>query len=76
MSDKKRIAKNTLFLYFRMIFIMLVSIFTSRVVLDKLGVDDFGLYSAVASVIAMQTAMLVAIMMAASASSAAAASSN
>ena len=53
MSDSHRIAKNTGFMYIRMIFIMLVSIFTSRVVLNKLGVDDFGLYSAVASVIAM-----------------------
>jgi O-antigen/teichoic acid export membrane protein len=53
MSDSQRVAKNTIYMYIRMILIMLVSIYTSRVVLEKLGVDDYGLYSAVASVIAM-----------------------
>ena len=53
MADAKRLAKNTLFMYIRMILIMVVSIYTSRVVLDKLGVDDYGLYNAVASIVAM-----------------------
>ena len=53
MADAKRLAKNTAFMYARMILIMIVSIYTSRVVLDKLGVDDYGLYNAVASVVAM-----------------------
>ena len=53
MADAKRLAKNTLFMYVRMILIMVVSIYTSRVVLDKLGVDEYGLYNAVASVVAM-----------------------
>lgn len=53
MSDNKRIAKNTLFLYFRMILVMGVSLYTSRVVLDKLGVDDFGLYNVVGGVAGM-----------------------
>lgn len=53
MADAKRLAKNTLYMYARMILIMLVSIYTSRVVLDKLGVDDYGLYNAVASIVAM-----------------------
>lgn len=53
MADAKRLAKNTLFMYVRMILIMLVSIYTSRVVLDKLGVDDYGIYNAVASIVAM-----------------------
>lgn len=53
MSNSKRIAKNTLFLYFRMILIMGVTLYTSRVVLDKLGVDDFGLYSVVGGVVGM-----------------------
>ena len=53
MADSRRVAKNTVYMNIRMILIMLVSLYTSRVVLDKLGVDDFGLYSAVASVIAM-----------------------
>ena len=53
MADNKRIAKNTIFLYFRMIIIMAVSFFTSRVVLDKLGVNDYGLFNAVAGVVGM-----------------------
>lgn len=53
MADAKRLAKNTLFMYARMLVIMFVSIFTSRVVLDKLGIDDYGLYNAVASIVAM-----------------------
>jgi len=48
-QNYKRIAKNTLFLYFRMIIIMSVSFYTVRVVLDTLGVIDFGLYNLVAS---------------------------
>lgn len=46
-SDNKRIAKNTVFLYFRMFIIMGVTLYTSRVVLDKLGADDYGLYNVV-----------------------------
>lgn len=53
MSDNKRIAKNTLFLYFRMIILMGVTLYTSRVVLEKLGVDDYGLYQVVGGVVAM-----------------------
>ena len=53
MSDNKRIAKNTMFLYFRMILIMGVTIYTSRVVLDKLGVDDYGLYNVVGGIVGM-----------------------
>lgn len=45
--DNKRIAKNTLFLYFRMLLIMGVSLFTSRIVLKALGVDDYGIYNLV-----------------------------
>lgn len=52
-QSNKRIAKNTIFLYIRMIFILGVSLYTSRVVLDKLGVDDYGIYNAVAGVVAM-----------------------
>lgn len=52
-SNNKRIAKNTLFLYFRMILIMGVTLYTSRVVLDKLGVTDYGLYSVVGGVVGM-----------------------
>lgn len=53
MSDNKRIAKNTFFLYIRMLFIMGVSLYTSRVVLDKLGVDDFSLYNVVGGIVGM-----------------------
>lgn len=53
MSDKRRIAKNTLFLYFRMILIMGVTLFTSRVILDKLGVEDYGLFQVVGGVVGM-----------------------
>ena len=52
-ADKKRIAKNTLFLYMRMLIIMAVSLFTQRVVLDKLGASDYGIYAAVGGVVAM-----------------------
>ena len=52
-QSNKRIAKNTIFLYIRMIFILGVSLYTSRVVLDKLGVDNYGIYNAVAGVVAM-----------------------
>lgn len=53
LQDNRRIAKNTIFLYIRMLFVMGVSLFTSRVVLDKLGVVDYGLYNAVGGVVAM-----------------------
>lgn len=51
--DSKRIAKNTLFLYARLIFVFGVTLYTSRVVLDKLGVDDYGLYNVVYSIIGL-----------------------
>lgn len=49
----ERIAKNTLFLYFRMFITMGISLYTSRLVLDILGVDDFGIYNVVGGVVAM-----------------------
>ena len=52
-SNNKRIAKNTLFLYIRTIFTMVVSLYTSRIVLATLGVDDFGIYNVVGGVVAM-----------------------
>lgn len=52
-SENKRIAKNTMFLYLRMFLIMGVSLYTSRVILDKLGVDDYGLYNVVGGVVGM-----------------------
>lgn len=52
-DNNKRIAKNTLFLYFRMILIMLVALYTSRVVLAQLGVRDYGIYNVVGGVVTM-----------------------
>lgn len=52
-ANNKRIAKNTLLLYFRMLLIMLVTLYTSRVVLSTLGVTDYGIYNVVGGVIVM-----------------------
>ena len=46
----KRIAKNTLFLYIRMAFTLVVSLYTSRVVLKYLGISDFGIFEVVGSI--------------------------
>jgi len=46
-----KIAKNTIFLYIRMIFSMIVSLYTVRVVLQVLGVEDYGIYSAVGGLV-------------------------
>lgn len=50
-TDNQRIAKNTIFLYFRMLLTMFVSLYTSRVTLQVLGVDDFGIYQTVGGVV-------------------------
>lgn len=52
-ENSKRIAKNTLFLYFRTFIIMAVSIFTSRVILNVLGVEDYGIYNVVGGIVVM-----------------------
>ena len=52
-AKNKRIAKNTLLLYFRMLLTMMVSLYTSRVVLGALGVEDYGIYNVVGGVVAM-----------------------
>lgn len=52
-NNNKRIAKNTLLLYFRMLFMMVVSLYTSRVILNALGVENFGIYNVVGGVVAM-----------------------
>lgn len=52
-ANNKRIAKNTLLLYFRMLFLMVISLYTSRVVLLALGVDNFGIYNVVGGLVAM-----------------------
>lgn len=52
-SANKRIAKNTIFLYFRSLLIMAISLFSSRIILQALGVHDYGLYGAVGSIVMM-----------------------
>lgn len=52
-SNNKRLAKNTLTLYVRMIFSMAVSLYTSRVILNTLGIEDFGIYNVVGGVVTM-----------------------
>ena len=52
-SSNKRLAKNTVVLYMRTIVLMLVALYTSRVILDVLGVDDYGIYDVVGGAIAM-----------------------
>ncbi|MGE6106084.1 hypothetical protein ACLHZT_21145 [Aeromonas veronii] len=52
-ENNKKILRNTLFMYFRMFFSLFVSLYTSRVVLQELGVEDFGIYSVVGGVVAL-----------------------
>lgn len=52
-TSNRRIAKNTLMLYLRMLFAMLVGLYTSRVVLATLGVEDYGIYGVVGGIVAM-----------------------
>lgn len=52
-SNSKRIAKNTLVLYVRMLFLMLISLYTSRVILAALGVEDYGIYNVVGGFVSM-----------------------
>lgn len=52
-SSNKRIARNTLLLYFRMLLIIIVGLYTSRVVLNTLGVSDYGIYNVVGGIVAM-----------------------
>ena len=53
--DNKRIAKNTLLLYARMLIMLCVSLYTSRVVLKVLGVEDFGIYNVVGGIVSILT---------------------
>lgn len=52
-SNNKRIAKNTIALYIRMLFSMAVGFYTSRVILNVLGISDYGIYNVVGSVVSM-----------------------
>lgn len=57
-DNNKRIAKNTQLLYFRMLFMMIVSLYTSRVILNALGGKDFGIYNVVGGVVVIFAAIL------------------
>lgn len=52
-NSKNKIAKNTILLYFRMMVLMVVTLYTSRVVLNTLGVEDYGIYNVVAGFVSM-----------------------
>lgn len=52
-SENKRIAKNTLLLYIRMAFLMAITLYTSRIILQVLGVTDYGIYNVVGGVVTM-----------------------
>ncbi|EPH13399.1 hypothetical protein HMPREF9713_00728 [Myroides odoratimimus CCUG 12700] len=52
-TKNKRIVKNTLLLYVRMIFTMAVTLYTSRIILNVLGVEDYGVYNVVGGVVTM-----------------------
>ncbi len=51
MADKRKIAKNTIALFFRMGLIMIISLYTSRVIIQQLGVSDYGTYNVVGGVV-------------------------
>lgn len=51
--NSKRLAKNTFFLYVRMLIMMFVNLYTSRVILNTLGVSDFGVYNVVGGVVVL-----------------------
>ena len=51
--NNKRIVKNTIYLYFRTFIIMLITLYTSRVILNALGVQDYGVFNAVGGVVSM-----------------------
>lgn len=50
-QQNKRILKNTFFLYIRMAIMMIVSLFTSRITLRALGVEDYGIYNVVGGIV-------------------------
>ena len=52
-ANHKRIIRNSAYMYIRMVFIMVVSLYTSRVVLEILGETDFGIYTLVGGIVAI-----------------------
>lgn len=54
-SESKKLAKNTMVLTFKMLFLLVINLYTSRVLLKALGVDDYGIYNAVGGIVTMFT---------------------
>lgn len=52
-SKNKRLAKNTIYLYIRMLFAVCINLYTSRLLLEYLGVEDFGVYNIVGGIVAL-----------------------
>ena len=60
-ENSRRIARNTLLLYFRMFLLMLIGLFTSRVVIRTLGIDDYGVWGVVGGVVTVFTFLTTSI---------------
>ena len=52
-QNNQRIAKNTIFLYVRLAIVMIVNLYTTRIVLNALGVEDYGIYNVVCGFVSM-----------------------
>lgn len=52
-SKNKRLAKNTIYLYIRMFFAVFINLYTSRLVLEYLGVEDYGVYNVVGGIVSL-----------------------
>ena len=60
-SNNRRIAKNTIYLYIRMIVTLVVTLYTSRVILKALGIEDFGIYNVIGGVIVLFSFISIAL---------------
>ena len=65
-SSNRRIAKNALMLYVRMFFTMVLGLYTSRVVLQALGVNDYGIFTLVGGVVVLMNMLTSSLSMATS----------
>lgn len=63
-TNNKRIAKNTILLYFRMFIMVSVALFTSRVVLQTLGIEDYGIYNVVGGIVSLMGVVNAALVIA------------
>ena len=63
LNKNKTIAKNTIYLYLRMIVSMIISLYTSRAVLDALGVSDYGIYNIVGGFVALLNVITTSLVM-------------